>query len=209
MRTFTSALALLSVLSLGCREAQNPVAPASPAASPDYAVYDAVLDGLFPNDGTSGAPPLFVLSDSTVLGTNVTESSTDTHLRRQLGPALTPLFDATRPGYTIRSSVRVPLEARAFHAHGQIELLSRLAADSLSGTGIPNPGRFWNAFYARYPRSNGYISFSRPGYDATGSHALLSYGHGCGGLCGDWGFILLERREGRWVILRRVVTAVS
>jgi hypothetical protein len=56
MRELTRALALISVLSFACREAQNPVAPASPAESPDYAVYDAVLDGLFQSDAGAAAP---------------------------------------------------------------------------------------------------------------------------------------------------------
>jgi len=103
MRELARALALISVLSLACREAQNPVAPASPAESPDYAVYDAVLDGLFQNDVGAVAPPRYVLFDST----------------------------------------------------------------------------------------------------------MTAERHGCGGLCGDWGFVLLERRSSGWVILRRVITAVS
>jgi hypothetical protein len=209
MRFVTIEAVVFSVLSLGCREAWNPIAPASPAESPDYAVYDAVLDGLFGNE-TSGQPlPRYVLSDSTMIGPVLDENNVRTFLQRQFGPLLTPLFDATSAEYTSQSSIRVPLDARAFHPHGAIELVSRGTLDALTATGAPNPSAYWHAFYGRYPGSKGHIQFSRPGYDASGTHALLAYAHLCGGLCGDWGFVLLERRGDRWVILRRILTGVA
>ena len=52
---------LLSVYSLACRELQSPVEVARPVESPDYAVYDGLLEGLWPTDGRTGAPPRYVL----------------------------------------------------------------------------------------------------------------------------------------------------
>ena len=53
MRFVTIEAVVFSVLSFGCRAEWNPAGPARPAESPDYAIYDAVLDGLFGNE-TSG-----------------------------------------------------------------------------------------------------------------------------------------------------------
>src|SRR4051812_5972988 len=207
MRKLTRALAFISVLSLSCHEVLSPTAPVRPSELQDYAVFDAVLDGLFQDDGKK-ALPRYVLGDSTQVGTSAYEPSGEAYLRSQFGPSLAPILDATIADYTIRSKARVPLDASAFRARGRIDLLNRTIADSFR-TVPPSPRSYWSAFYARYPGSKGYISFSLPGYDASRTHALLSYGHGCGGLCGDWGFVLLERRGNTWVILRRVVTGVS
>jgi hypothetical protein len=122
---------------------------------------------------------------------------------------LAPVVAASQADYLERGRTRVGLDARAFNAGGRVELVSNVTLAELSRGSAANPNTFWRAFYARFPGSVGLLSFSRPGYDATRTHALLYYGHGCGGLCGDGGYVLLERRDGKWMILRRVVTWMS
>jgi hypothetical protein len=188
----------------GVREPTTLTAPDTPAQSPDYAVYDAVLEALFVADAPAGTSPLHVIIDSTSPGAPVGPES----FRREFG-AFFPIVETITPDYALRSKVRVPLDARAFRARGRIELVSGQTLASLDRSPTRNPDSFWRAFYTRFPGSHGSIDFSRPGYDSSGTHALLSYGHGCGGLCGDWGIILLERRGDTWVVLRRVITAMS
>ena len=211
MRLSITALAVLSVVSLcGCHEAQTLVGPLSPTTSPDYAVYDGVLLGLFDNRTSTGEPTRYVLIDSTMRGgdvIDVTAPSGTSYLRRALAPEFGTSTDEVLSDYIAKSTPRIPLDVAAFHVAPRIELLRQLPANSSAGAAPRNPGTFWSDFYARYPGSRGYISFSRPGYDSSRTHALVSYGHTCGGLCGDWGFVLLERRGEQWVVLRRVLTA--
>ena len=207
MRIPIATLAALSILSFcGCHEEQNPVAPLRPTASPDYTVYDGVLLGLFDNATSSGQPARYVLQDST---RDDIGQSGEAYVRRALAAHLGLSLDAVLSDYFAKNSGRIALDVAAFHVAPRIELLRQPPANSSARAAPRNPGEFWSDFYTRYPGSRGYISFSRPGYDASRTHALVSYGHGCGGLCGDWGFILLERRGEQWVVLRRVLTAAS
>jgi hypothetical protein len=177
-----------------------------PEVSPDYAVYDAVLEALFVAEAPAGTSPRHVIDDSTSLG----ERTDFEHefFRREFG-AFFPIVQATKADYALRSSVRLPLDERAFRVRGRVELVSRQTLASLDPSTDRNPNSYWRAFYARFPGSHGSINFSRPGYDADRTHALLSYRHGCGGRCGDWGIVLLERRGDTWVVLRRVLTMMS
>jgi hypothetical protein len=147
-----------------------------------------------------------VIMDSTSLGDPV--QIEHEYFRREFGTFF-PLVEAAKADYALRSSVRVPLDVRAFRVRGRVELISGHALATLDQSADRSPDTYWRAFYARFSGSRGSVSFSRPGYDAAGTHALLSYGHGCGGRCGDWGVILLERRGDTWVVLRRVLTVMA
>jgi len=54
------------------------------------------------------------------------------------------------------------------------------------------------AFYARYPRSQGYIHVSAVGFNSDKTKAMVYLGHWCGSLCGGGTYHLLEKIEGKW-----------
>lgn len=61
-----------------------------------------------------------------------------------------------------------------------------------------------------YPGLRGIDWLSRPGFDEPRTHAAVAYGWWCpGGLCGAAGVYLLERRGGRWKVIRRMAMVVS
>jgi hypothetical protein len=207
----TARITLVSVCLLACTGVREPTAPgppATPAESPDYAVYDAVLDGLASAYVPSGEQPYYVVIDATVIGRQDTAFLSAPSHERSFGPLLAPHVAATLADYLERGQSRARLDAHAFKARGRVELVTPEALAALV-TSPAGPNEYWRAFYARFPGSTGSISFSRPGYDATRNHALLHYGHRCGGRCGDGGYVLLERRDDKWVVLRRVVTWMS
>ncbi len=63
----------------------------------------------------------------------------------------------------------------------------------------------WDYYYRKYP--NGIWSFHRPGiYE---DFALVNYWYGCGGLCGEGTYLLLQKVEGEWVIVKQGVMTVA
>ncbi len=56
----------------------------------------------------------------------------------------------------------------------------------------------WDAFYKRYPGSGGYLTVSAVGFNENKTLAVVQAGSSCGGLCGRWGFHLLEKMDGKW-----------
>ena len=59
-------------------------------------------------------------------------------------------------------------------------------------------GGWWEEFYRRYPESRGFATFSRVGFNADKTQALVYQAHSCGGLCGGGGYVLLVKVNGVW-----------
>jgi hypothetical protein len=59
----------------------------------------------------------------------------------------------------------------------------------------------WKEFYEKYPDSGGYIGFSRVGFDAELSQALVYVVQGCGGKCGTGRYVLLKKDGGAWKVV--------
>ena len=72
-----------------------------------------------------------------------------------------------------------------------------------------NPGSYWQAFYQRFPGSPGIVTFSAVGFSADGRSALVMVDTGCGGLCGDTHYYLLQYLDGRWTVIRRAGVRAS
>jgi hypothetical protein len=58
--------------------------------------------------------------------------------------------------------------------------------------------RSWDSFKSRYPGSGGYITVSAVGFNSDKTLAIVYTGSSCGGLCGSWGFHVLEKINGKW-----------
>ena len=68
----------------------------------------------------------------------------------------------------------------------------------------------WERFYAKYPRSGGIIELSRVAFDSAKTKALLYCGtifdHGKGGI---GYYILLKKRDGKWIIEKKVMAWIA
>jgi len=182
-----NALAAICALAAGCRAAQEPTRPAAgaaPVASPEYAVYSAVLDSLY---GRGAARPRYVLSDSTVhVRPTMDAAQESAFVRRAFGPLLAAAAAAALPDFRVRSAERVALRAAGFRTRGSVELVSARDLGAVRG-------------------GTSHISLSRAGFDPDGGRALVYVSRVCGSLCGDGVYVLLERRGARWVVLKYVV----
>ena len=67
----------------------------------------------------------------------------------------------------------------------------------------------WKTFYRMFPHSNGYIRFSRAGFNRAGDEAFVSTAWMSGSLSGEGRYILLRKNDGRWNIETSITTWVS
>jgi hypothetical protein len=81
---------------------------------------------------------------------------------------------------------------RQFQINKAYELVSSDTIEALFNQGS------WDSFFLRYPDSAGYITISAVGFNKDKTRAVLYMGNSCGGLCGSWGFHLLEKTDGKW-----------
>ena len=66
---------------------------------------------------------------------------------------------------------------------------------------VPHPNgpmEHWTEFYRLYPKSAGYNSFSRVGYDKARRSALVYFVNWCGTACGTGTYILVVKGENGW-----------
>ena len=92
---------------------------------------------------------------------------------------------------------------RSFHTSFDYELVDSTQLDSVFKNGS------WPAYYKRFPGSTGILGFSRVGFGAGGTQALFFVSRKCGELCGGGEYVVMERRDGRWVIEKEIETWIS
>lgn len=67
----------------------------------------------------------------------------------------------------------------------------------------------WCKFHENYPDASGFIRFSSVGFDRMGTQALVCVSHGCGGLCGSGGYVVLAKQGEEWKIQKWLIAWVS
>lgn len=72
-----------------------------------------------------------------------------------------------------------------------------------------SPKDFWEAFYQKYPKSGGYVSFSQVGFNTEKNHAFVYMQFYCGNLCGDGNYLLLKKENGKWKETKRAMLWTS
>jgi len=74
---------------------------------------------------------------------------------------------------------------------------------------ISDPRDDWKMFFKQYPAAHSFADLSRVGFDLQMNQALVRAGWRCPGLCGQWEFILLEKRDHVWKVVNRANRIVS
>jgi hypothetical protein len=67
----------------------------------------------------------------------------------------------------------------------------------------------WPAFYKQFPGSQGLLKFSGLGFGKDGTQAFFYVSNSCEGLCGGGDYVIMEKRNGRWVIQKDIAMWVS
>lgn len=165
----------------------EPVPTPDPFAREEAAVIRAAIDQLYPDASVR------VIQSGT--GTTRGDAS---GLRSHLSALVNPdpeLLDS----YVIRNARPLDLRSMmgALSASRPVRVVTRQELDLLPGR---NPDAYWHSFYTKYPNSGGLITVTRPGFSADGATALMYIGRACGGRCGAFGYAVLRKEHGRWIL---------
>jgi hypothetical protein len=168
-------------------------------SSEDYKVYDAVIRAMF-RDGVTqfdmnAKVDKIVIRDRThsEYARNPNKEDWD-----QVKIRLRMLTDETIQGYESARTDEADLKSKF-----TIPLNYLLITDKQLHKIIPHPNgsmESWTEFYKVYPKSGGYNSFSRVGYDKARRNALVYFVNWCGSLCGTGTYVLLENGETGWAV---------
>jgi hypothetical protein len=70
-------------------------------------------------------------------------------------------------------------------------------------------GRWWTDYYKKYPDSQGYLALSRIAFSADGNQALFYASNSCGGKCGTGTYVVMEKRDGHWKLVKEIMVWIS
>lgn len=104
-----------------------------------------------------------------------------------------------------RANVRQALLGRGFHFPVEYEIVDSAQLESV----FKRNGGDWPEFYNRHPGSQGVATLSQVGFNANATQALFYVSNRCGGLCGRGLYVVMEKRNGRWLTSNEIEMWVS
>jgi hypothetical protein len=70
-------------------------------------------------------------------------------------------------------------------------------------------GGWWPDYYQKYPGAQGLLTLSRVGFSPDVKQAVFYASNTCGGLCATDAYVVMERRDSGWTIVKEVIVRVS
>jgi hypothetical protein len=67
----------------------------------------------------------------------------------------------------------------------------------------------WPQYYKQYPGAQGFLTLSRVGFSPDGKQAVFYVINRCGGKCATGSFVVAQKRDAKWVVIKEVIVWVS
>jgi len=193
---------------------QSPAKPASTVTDAEYEVFSAYINSEFTGDRGKDRVGHRVLR--IVIADKTQSDMDDDELRDDDGKQIawkkisgllhkqaTRLQASTLDSFRRNSTVQVNF-GRSFHLPVAYELVDKADFDA-----IFTKGGWWTGFYKKYPKSQGFLTLSRAGFSPDGKQALFYASNGCGGKCGTGTYVVMERTDSGWKILKEILLWIS
>jgi hypothetical protein len=170
--------------------------------SEEYAVYSAIISKNYLKKGIR----LVVVTTPTCC--EVSKEQRDQVMPRfQYSVRAEPLpSQETLDSYVERNRKSVALR-KLFKLNVKLQIVSYKKIESLFD--MIELEEDWKTFYRMFPHSNGYIRFSRAGFNRAGDEAFVSTAWMRGSLYGEGRYVLLRKKDGQWNVETSVPTWMS
>jgi hypothetical protein len=165
----------------------------------DYSIYRAIV-GSEGSENSRNA--VTIVMDSTAAGGLVTAGLKTEFMRRQFG-FFASAYLGTVDDFIARNRVSVKFDRDSIKDSSTFRMIGRRDLPMKDGSVE------WEQYYRKFPGTRGYTTFSRPGFNAEKTYALVYFRNRCGVLCGGGGYYLLRLLGNRWIVVRRVETMMS
>jgi hypothetical protein len=207
----TTILLWLVLALAGCNRGHSPVSPKREISAAEYEVLTAWIDATFSGKERVGKGVVKVVifdttqsGDDELLGDEngqrIPWGKTAESLQKK-DPALqSSALDAFR-----NVNRQEALLHRSLHPAIDYELVTSAQLEPI----FCKHCGFWPAFYKQFPGSQGLLEFSGVGFSSDGTQAFFYFSNRCEGLCGTGDYVIMEKRDGRWVIQKDIGMWVS
>lgn len=199
MRRLVPILTLITVLLLPSGVAQ---ARKDLLSREEYAIYSAIILKHYLKDGVR----LVVVTTPTCC--EVSQAQKEQVMPRfqySVRPEPAPAPE-TLDSYVERNRTDVSVQ-KLFGLDVAIQIVPYKKIESLFD--MIEMEKHWKTFYRVFPHSNGYLRFSRAGFNHARDEAFVSTAWMSGSLSGEGRYILLRKKDGRWNIKTSITTWVS
>jgi hypothetical protein len=199
-----------------------------------YAVYSAVLNGMYLNNRfkdrsvTIGDAPvvmlkgryvdnsvkLLVIRNETTRCSPLPGGEKSAELVRlweeeeEVAKRIPELNSDTLNDFRAKKKACHPLGKR-FNVPVKYVLVSKEDLESVFPKERPPLDLGWSLFYQTYPGSSGDIGFSNVGFNRALTQAFVYTGRWCGVRCGEGYYVLLTKKDGVWSITTELMVWIS
>lgn len=193
MRIFTLYRVVITILLISVPAV---VAQSGPSKE-EYRVYDAVIREMV-NGGklrftTSFTVELVVIKDKTVTNNEKAGSPEKWERVKQRLPGLTEqMIQDYNSKPKEKDALRRSFDPGLKYVLRPAGNLEKLVLDGSSDA--------WPKFYEQYPKSGGFIGFSRVGFSKYETDALVYVEYWCRSLCGEGTYVLLRKEGEAWIV---------
>ena len=190
---------ILSVFALVLPPIVVAQAPKDSLLGEEYSIYSAIISENYIKDGVR----LVVVTTPTCCEVNQAQKE-QVMPRFQYSDRAEPFpSQETLDSYVERNRTSVEVQ-KLFRLNVAVQIVPYKKIESLFD--MIELEEKWKMFYRMFPHSNGYIRFSRAGFNRAGNEAFVSTAWMSGSLSGEGHYFLLSKKDGRWRIERSIPT---
>jgi hypothetical protein len=204
MNKFLTSSALILLLAIHALSHRvTPYAPQRPPVEDENAVYAAVIERVFDNDRrykyhAPGPLALLVIKAETALDSMGDRIAAE-HIAMGLNDSIRH-WRSTLPQEAVEDYRIKNREPRRLSDALKLQFKHVLVErDELEQY---RKAKRWDKFYEKYPDSNGFLSFSRVGFDSGKSQAVVYLEHWCDELCGYSYYLVLSKDKEGWKVTK-------
>lgn len=162
----------------------------------EYAVYSALINNSAKDENVNS---LFIIMDRPFAWVGMMDEGPDSFYEDIMKSSPDLMAETV---YDLKAKNKEQHRfTRRFNIKGRYILVSEKDIADLFSKDVLHS---WEKFYRKYPKSGGYTTFSRVGFNAEKTQALVYQAHSCGGLCGQGSYMLLTKTNGVWTIKNSV-----
>jgi hypothetical protein len=212
-RLSTVLLSLVVVSLSGCNRDHKPIAPAADLSVDECKVFSGYIADTFSRrrkEQDSKQPAKLVFLNTTNSGDDdllpdenghsVPWEKTAESLRKKAPSLQQATIDSFRKANSqqalLHRSISSPIDYEVVTSAQLEPIFCKHCGD-------------WPEYYKRFPGAGGIVTWSRVGFNSDGTQALFYESYRCGGLCGSGRYMVMDKKNGSWMIGTDIVVWVS